>query len=221
MFNVMLRGIHCRIARSRQSGTMFERAVSNEQYHSGRRWWRNVSGYTGIAVLLTVGGLAQSPVPAQVPGTSKPPQAQPDPFSTTIADAGVKTCAATYAGLGKALAAGTQYTVQTQTSKVDADHHSVRGVVGMSYGPSNKGYSGPAAGLVFAAPVGQRCEGAIVRVVPFPQPCQTVVASQMPGVKPEQSLAGTQIYPSSDRGQIVLIPANQNCVAITIFGVSG
>jgi len=55
-----------------------------------------------------------------------------------------------------------QYTVQSQSAKADADKHAIQGVVGMTFNAGNGGAS-PAAGLVFAAPVGPSCAVASVR----------------------------------------------------------
>lgn len=138
-----------------------------------------------------------------------------DPFTAHAAQAGVKTCAALYAELGRALAGGTDFMVQSQTANVDADQHAMQGVVGMIY-RSEKDYSGPAAGVVYAAPVGQTCEGVMVRVAPFPQNCEAVLSQLPKGSRAMDPLAGIPVYALGTGGEAMLMPAGQGCVAITI-----
>lgn len=188
----------------------------------------------GFEQIAMVGGaLAQT--------TTKPPQARPapqpaprpqppaaasakdgsgEPFIKHASDAGVRVCAPTYAALGNLLTNGTQYMVQTQTGKTEADRHALQGVVGMNF-KSDKGYSGPAAGLVFAAPVGNACEGTLVRIVPFQQNCQSVTAALPPNSPPQQELAGLQNFQLSTGGQALLLPSGQGCVVISVVRAGG
>ncbi|UTD26092.1 hypothetical protein DB459_03290 [Bradyrhizobium sp. WD16] len=151
----------------------------------------------------------QSTPTASAPGAA-------DPFTTHAAQAGIKTCASTYAALGRALTEGSQYMVQTQTGKTDADRRSMQGVVGMLY-KSDNGNSGPASGVVFAAPNGQSCEGDMVRVVPFAQNCQAAEALLPKGSARQEALAGTPVFALPAGGQAILLPAGAGCVAISIL----
>jgi hypothetical protein len=109
--------------------------------------------------------------------------------------------------------------VQTQTGKTDADRRSMQGVVGMLY-KSEKGYSGPASGVVFAAPNGQTCEGDMVRVVPFAQNCQAAEALLPKGSARQEALAGTPVFALPAGGQAILLPAGEGCVAISILRIA-
>lgn len=154
----------------------------------------------------------QSAPTASAPGIA-------DPFTAHAAQAAIRTCASTYAALGKALTEGSQYTVQTQTGKTDADRRSVQGVVGMLY-KSGEGYSAPASGIVFAAPNGQSCEGEMVRVVPFAQNCQAAEALLPKGSARQEELAGIPIFALPAGGQAILLPAGRGCVAISVLRVA-
>ncbi|ACL62631.1 hypothetical protein [Methylobacterium nodulans] len=241
-----MQSIHERIMTARRATDNGRGGLSglDDAASSRRRWLRPLLYGTTCAILLAGGGfgLYQFPVFAetaaqQVTGKPKaapqpaPRRAQPDNAATPAAAAtapadlflthanelGVKTCAATYAGLGKALTEGTQFTVQTQTAKADADRYGVQGVVGMAFPSGKGGYSGTAAGIVFAAPTAQGCEGDMVRVVPFAQNCQAAAAFLPKGSQPLQPLSGIAIYALSTGGQAMLMPSGNGCVAISIL----
>lgn len=136
-------------------------------------------------------------------------------FLDLAKNAGAATCAGTYATLGGALINGAHFTVQTQTAKPDADKHAIEGVVGLTYNNPND-YSGPATGYLFAVPREKGCEGAMVRVVPFPQTCE-VVATLMPkNGTPQPPLGGLTVY-GIPSGQVILLPAGNSCTAITVL----
>lgn len=152
------------------------------------------------------------------PAVAAESAAASDPFLAQASKAGAKACAATYANLGKVLTNGTQFMVQMQAAGHDADRHAIQGVVGMNF-RSTKDYSGPAAGIVFAAPTAQGCEGSMVRVVPFPQNCEATAALLPQGSKPLQPLSGLAVYALAAGGQAILLPAGNGCVALSIaFG---
>lgn len=163
------------------------------------------------------------PIPAPTPSAGKESKAvqastqDVDPFTASATNAGVKSCAAIYGGLGKALTEGTQFMVQNQMSKAEPDHHALQGLVGMTFaGSQDVGYRGPAAGIVFAAPVAQGCEGTMVRVVPFQQSCQDASALLPKGSQSEHVLAGLPVFALPGGGQAMLMPSGQGCIAISI-----
>lgn len=143
-----------------------------------------------------------------------------NPFDAHAAAQGVKACAATYSALGKALTDGSQFMVVTQTARSDADQHSVQGVVGMAY-VSGRGYTGPAAGLIFAGPTARGCEGNGVRVVPSPQNCQAFAAALPQGSQPFQQLSGIPVYVLSTGEQTMLVPAGSGCIVVSIVRAGG
>lgn len=143
-----------------------------------------------------------------------------DLFLRHAADAGISTCSGVYASLGKALTNGNPFMLLTQSAKENADIHSLQGVVGMNY-RSQTGYAGPAAGLVFAAPVGTACEGQMVRVVPVPETCQATAALLPQGSTTLPPLNGIPVYSLPGGGQAMLVPASAGCVAISIIWSGG
>ncbi|MCO6180999.1 hypothetical protein [Ciceribacter sp. RN22] len=151
---------------------------------------------------------------------SAKPEGEAGPINVNLflehaSGAGINTCAGVYGSLGKALANGNPFMLQTQSAKENADLHSLQGVVGMNY-RSETGYVGPAAGLVFAAPVGTSCEGQMVRVVPVPETCEATAALLPKGTTPRSPLNGIPVYSLPGGGQAMLMPANPGCVAISI-----
>lgn len=191
---------------------------------------------TAAAVLLAAAGIgflfyefgsfgrdvAQNPVTqpqSQVPQPdTRPAQTASttgiDPFSKYATEAGVRTCNAAYVALGRALTDGSQYTVQTQTAKTEPDRHSLQAVVGMAF--KSDEYTGPAAGVVFAVPIGQSCEGTMVRVTPFPKDCQTAASLVPKGSTSQGQLSGIPVYALPTGGQVMLMPAGGSCVIVNI-----
>ena len=79
------------------------------------------------------------------------PTGWPDtPFLQHAKQAGLKTCSTVFPALGQLLTNGAKYGVQSSGTTKLADNHVVQALVGMNY--ATQDYSGPAAGLVFAAP---------------------------------------------------------------------
>lgn len=199
--------------------------------------WRSVASVACLCLLAAAlqivppayaeGAKQQSPGAVPVP-SMKPKAntevAQPDEstnlFLKHAADAGVSACAGVYASLGKALTNGNPFMLQTQSAKENANVHSLQGVVGMSY-RSETGYDGLASGLVFAAPVGNSCEGHMVRVVPVPESCQTITGRLPQGSTPLPVLGGIPIYALPGDGQAMLVPAGTGCIAISIARLGG
>ncbi|MGN6451308.1 MAG: hypothetical protein ACTHLK_22490 [Brucella intermedia] len=143
------------------------------------------------------------------------------PFADHARQAGIRTCAATFVGLGKMLADGTKFATQTKWSQQEADRHSVQAIVGMSFASSS--YNGPAAGIVFAAPTGKSCEGSMILVVPFQQSCQQAVIQLPGGSSPSITLEGNIAvfdFPNNG-GQAVLLPAGTGCVVMSVVRVGG
>lgn len=168
-------------------------------------------------------GAEQSPGTVPVPSTKPEGDSKAvnvDLFLKHASDAGATACAGVYASLGKALTNGNPFMVQTQSAKENANAHSLQGVVGMSY-QSETGNAGPAAGLVFAAPVGTSCEGHMVRVVPVARNCQDTAALLPKESSPLPPLNGIPVYSLPAGGQAMLIPASAGCVAISIVRSGG
>ncbi|ENN86544.1 hypothetical protein RHSP_64224 [Rhizobium freirei PRF 81] len=233
-----VKSIHQRIMDARRD-TGGDRDLSANHEEPTKKGWRRPLIYAIAAVVvIAAGGIGfyKFPVlgesiaqamdkqkaaadPAPTPQQRISAEAAPattDLFLTHAKQAGANSCAATYAGLGNSLTNGTQFMVQTQTAKAEPDRHSLQGIVGMMF-KSDKGYSGPAAGLVFAAPTGEGCEGNMVRVVPFQQNCQAAASFLPQGSQAIQPLSGVPVYALGTGGQAMLMSAGSGCVAISII----
>ncbi|MEZ2333255.1 hypothetical protein AB6802_26330 [Mesorhizobium sp. RCC_202] len=166
---------------------------------------------------------------AQAPAQGKPAQAAPapadaaaakDPFQAHVAQAGVRTCANLFATLGQALTAGSTYAVQTQWDNTSPDTHAVQAVAGMSYNLPD--YKMQAAGVVFASPVGQTCEGGFVRVAPFQRSCQEVAGTLPKGSLLADNLSNTMLFNLADNGgQALLVPTGNTCIVVSVARMGG
>lgn len=145
-----------------------------------------------------------------------------NPFIRHATERGVDACKDTYAALGEALAAGSNYMVQTETANSDPNKHSMQGLVGLNYARQGD-YSGPAAGLVFASPAatGKGCEGTMVRVVPFQQSCQAAANLLPQGSRQGQPLSGVHTFALPNGGHAMLLPSGASCVVLSVVRGAG
>lgn len=147
--------------------------------------------------------------------------AKSNPFAAQALQIGANSCSASYAAIGSALTDGTDYIVKTGAAKQSDGQQALQGVIGMKY-IDNGAYSGPAAGVVFSAPAGgSSCETQTIRVVPLPQSC-AVAASLLPGEATAMPpLASIPVFQLASGGNVMLVPAVNGCVAVTIEHVTG
>lgn len=136
-------------------------------------------------------------------------------FSEQASKLGAQKCARLYSVLGDLVSQGADYAVRTETNKQAADAHHIQGAVGMTYNlPDLKGQ---AAGLVFAAPVANGCEGHFVRIAPFQKPCQQVVKDLPAGSVAAADLSGVPVYQlGGGQGQALMIASGASCVVVTV-----
>jgi hypothetical protein len=136
-------------------------------------------------------------------------------FSEQANKLGAQKCTQLYSVLGDLVSQGADYAVRTETSKQAPDAHPVQGVVGMTYNlPDLKGQ---AAGLVFAAPVANGCEGHFVRIAPFQKSCQQVVKDLPAGSVAAADLSGVPVYQlGGGQGQALMIASGASCVVVTV-----
>lgn len=154
-----------------------------------------------------------APAPADASATKTP-------FQAHVAQAGVHTCANLFATLGQALTAGSTYAVQTQWDNASPDTHAVQAVAGMSYNLPD--YKTQAAGVVFASPAGQTCEGGFVRVAPFQQSCQAVAQTLPKGSVPAGDLSNTMLFNlANNGGQALLVPTGNTCIVVSVARMAG
>ncbi|RWD72632.1 hypothetical protein [Mesorhizobium sp.] len=177
----------------------------------------------GTFVAGTASAQAQAPVqgePTQATPSPADASANKNPFQAHVAQAGVRTCANLFATLGEALTAGSTYAVQTQWDKTSPDAHAVQAVAGMSYNLPD--YKTQAAGVVFASPVGQTCEGGFVRVAPFQKSCQEVAQTLPKGSQLADNLSNTMLFNlASNGGQALLVPTGNACIVVSIARMGG
>ncbi|HJS09987.1 hypothetical protein [Sphingopyxis sp.] len=136
-------------------------------------------------------------------------------FAEQAGKLGAQKCARLYSVLGDLVSQGANYAVRTETNKQAPDAHPIQGAVGMTYNlPDLKGQ---AAGLVFAAPVANGCEGHFVRIAPFQKPCEQVVKDLPAGSVGAANLSGVPVYQlGGGQGQALMIPSGASCVVVTV-----
>lgn len=179
-----------------------------------KRLGNRAPGFAAMAVVAFAGGAAASALAQQA---AAPPAT--NLFQDQAGKLGARKCASLYATLGQGMTQGAAYTLKTETSKQAPDTHMVQGVVGMSYNlPDLKG---PAGGIVLATPMGQGCEGYMVRVAPFQKPCAEVLRLLPAGSVEEQRLSGVPQYRlGGNQGQALIIPSGSTCVVVTLTGMA-
>ncbi len=170
---------------------------------------RIAAGAASIALLLATGVAAQTKPPANAPAAGV------NAFQDQAAKLGVRRCTNVFAALGQSASGGASYAVQVMANRAAPDAHTVAGAAGMTYQIPE--YSGPAVSVVSAAPVGQGCEGQMVRVTPFQKSCQDVVKLFPGGSTVAANLSGVPVYNlGGNQGQAMLLANGNGCVVVTI-----
>ncbi|TIQ34241.1 MAG: hypothetical protein E5X48_19230 [Mesorhizobium sp.] len=182
-----------------------------------------------LGTLVAGTASAQAQAPAAQPTEAKPAETKPapadasankNPFQAHVTQAGVRTCANLFATLGQVLTAGSTYAVQTQWDKSSPDTHALQAVAGMSYDLPD--YKTQAAGVVFASPVGQTCEGGFVRIAPFQKSCQEVAQTLPKGSVATDNLANTVLFNlANGGGQALLVPTGNTCIVVSVARMGG
>jgi hypothetical protein len=215
--------IHDRIM-SRQQGQPARPGHVDDRVASKRSWPR-IAIYSAIGI-VALGGLAYGSMnyatirnlvsqPA-IAETNKTDPSRPEtPFLQHARQAGLKSCSTVFPVLGELLTNGAKYDVQSSWNNEAADRHAVQALVGMSYTAQN--YSGPAAGVVFAAPTQSSCEGTMVRVAPFSASCGEIPAILPQGSKLASNLGQIVVYAlANNGGNALLLPTGSGCVVVSV-----
>lgn len=181
-------------------------------------------GSTTLEELFTApANAAQTAPQAKIAPAGPPPPAAPasTPFRAHAGQAGLHQCANLYQALGQALTPGANYAVSTQWDKNGPNAHTVQGVVGMTYDLQD--YKAQGGGVVFASPIGQACEGNLVRVAPVQKPCPEVARTLPSGSRLSQNLSGTPLYDlgGNNAFQALLIPSTNMCIVVTVAHMAG
>lgn len=190
--------------------------------------WLNAAGLSLLGIAIGVGGYAAArydligsflsqPAIAETNGADASPA--DTPFVQHVKQAGLQSCSNVFPFLGTMLTSGSQFSVQSSWNTKTPDKHAVQALVGMNY--ATEGYSGAAAGVVFAAPTGSLCEGSMVRVAPFAVSCEQMPAVLPKGSKLANNLAQVSVYELPDNGgNAMLLPTGSGCVVISVASAS-
>lgn len=165
------------------------------------------------------------PAAAQAQPAAAQPQAAAAPQQATVFDdharqANITTCANLFGALGRGVTVNSTYTAKSQWDSKSGNAHSVQSLVALNQAaPGNAAQ--PAAGVVFAAPVGSGCEGNLVRITPSPETC-SAVAAELAKLNGQSGTLGDLSTLSLPNGaQVMLIPLGNACVAVTALRIAG
>lgn len=152
--------------------------------------------------------------------TTQPDSGQPDtPFLQHAKEAGLQTCSTLFPALGALLTNGSQYNVQSAWNTRAPNEHAIQAFVGMDY--ASESYKGSAAGIVFAAPSGSACEGAMIRVAPFATSCSNIPSLLPQGSVLANTLGQVAVYSlANNNGSAMLLPSGNSCVVISVASAS-
>ncbi|WP_273795067.1 hypothetical protein [Brucella intermedia] len=141
------------------------------------------------------------------------------PFLQHAKQAGLQTCSSLFPALGNLLTNGSQYSVQSVWNTKAPNEHAVQAFVGMDY--ASESYKGSAAGIVFAAPSGSACEGAMIRVAPFATSCGNIPSLLPQGSVLANTLGQVAVYSlANNNGSAMLLPSGNSCVVISVASAS-
>ncbi|SDR60061.1 hypothetical protein SAMN05519103_06638 [Rhizobiales bacterium GAS113] len=179
----------------------------------------------------------QRPMPDQGAGTSAPtfgapasgaaapvagagsPAAPQTVFDEHARQGKIATCANVFSVLGRGVVVDSSYTAQTQWAANAGDTHAVESLVALS--GSGEHAAQRAAGVIFAAPVGQKCEGGLVRVTPTASSCEALGAELAKQNGRSRTLGDLSVIDLPNGAQVMLVPFNNACIAVTTLRASG
>lgn len=157
----------------------------------------------------------EAPVPQEAQVDEDVPVAEGDtPFHAHIAQAGISACDAVFPLMGALITQGSDYVVQTRWNADAPGGHPIQALVGMAF--ETPQYTGPALGYVFAAPIGDACAGGMLRVTPFEENCDMVATSLISAGVLDAQLQDLRSYLMPDGSQVVVMPAGEACIAISV-----
>ncbi|MER9760574.1 hypothetical protein [Mesorhizobium sp. M0138] len=220
--------IHDRIMSRNQGKDAVRVGIEDRSRPQRNRARTAVFSLLAIAVVATAGFAAMRydllhnllPQPAVAETNQPNPALAETPFLQHAKEAGLQSCSNIFPALGQMLTTGTTYSVQSIWNNEAPDKHLVEALVGMNY--ATQGYSGPAAGLVFAAPTASVCEGTMVRVAPFATNCADVPALLPKDSKLANNLGQISVYElANGGGNAMLLPTGNSCVVISVASAAG
>lgn len=220
--------IHDRIMSRNQGKDAVRVGIEDRSRPQRSRAKTAVFSLLAIALVATAGFAAMRydlvrnllPQPAVAETNQPNPALAETPFLQHAKEAGLQSCSNIFPALGQMLTTGTTYSVQSIWNNEAPDKHLVEALVGMNY--ATQGYSGPAAGLVFAAPTASVCEGTMVRVAPFAANCADVLALLPKDSKLANNLGQISVYElANGGGNAMLLPTGNSCVVISVASAAG
>lgn len=218
--------IHDRIM-ARESGPRIS-PEDDKVLRSSKRTIKTIAFTVAGLLLLGVAGFAAYQLPQVQQVFAQPVAAKktPDPsladtpFLTHTKQAGLSACSNVFPILGQLLTNGAKYNIVSEWNQQAPDQHPIQALVGLDY--ESQSYTGPAGGVVMAAPNGTDCEGAMVRVAPLPMACSNVPATLPEGSKIANTLGKVSLYTlAGNAGQALLVPSGETCVVVSTAWARG
>lgn len=164
--------------------------------------------------------------PAAAPASKAQDQAAAQPAADTASifeahaqEGKFGTCSGLFTQLGRGVVADETYTAKSQWNTKAANAHAVASLVALDGAASAPGQR--SAGMVFAAPVGRSCEGTLVRVTPVKAPCQAVATELVNQNGQPGTLGDLPMVAMPNGAQVVLVPLDESCVAMTSLSLAG
>lgn len=141
-------------------------------------------------------------------------------FDEHIGKAGLAACKDVFPVLGLAATSGSAFSASSSWNETEPSAHAVQSLVGMAF--NTDVFKGNGASVVYSAPVGGKCEGLFVRVVPVAQDCKSFQATLPKESKLSADLGGTPLISLPSGWQTMLVPsAGNGCVVITTTRAAG
>ncbi|MCL2716510.1 MAG: hypothetical protein FWD68_18580 [Alphaproteobacteria bacterium] len=154
---------------------------------------------------------------------SQPPQTTAETgsvFDDHIRQGKIVTCARTFGALGRRISANSAYTAQSEWDSRASNDHSIQALVALTP-PPNAPTHQPDAGIVFAAPVGSSCEGHLMRVTPVSENCADIAAKLAKSQGQNSMLGDLSVSAMPNGSQVMLIPFEKSCIAVTVLRGTG
>lgn len=218
--------IHDRIM-ARESGLRIS-PEDDEVLRSSQRTIKTIAFTVAGVLLLGAAGFAAYQLPQVQQVFAQPVAAKktPDPsladtpFLTHTKQAGLSACSNVFPVLGQLLTSGAKYNIVSEWNQQAPDQHPIQALVGLDY--ESQDYTGPAGGIVMAAPNGTDCEGAMVRIAPLSMACSNIPATLPQGSKITNTLGKVSLYTlAGNGGQALLVPSGETCVVVSIAWAKG
>jgi len=155
------------------------------------------------------------------PVAAAPAAAEPGTvFDDHIRQSRIVRCARMFGALGRQVSANSAYTAQSAWDSGSGNDHSIQSLISL-VPPPNAPTRQLEAGIVFAAPVGSSCEGHLTRVTPVAENCGEVAARLVTSQGQNSVLGDLSVLAMPNGAEVMLIPFNQSCIAVTVLRGTG